>query len=136
VAWFLAFQVLAVLFFGSIFIGIGAACTNLSETQNFLTPVMMTVMLPMFVWFNVLRDPNSAFSVWLSLFPPTTPMLMTLRLASSTAVPIWQPLLGMGLVLLATTACVFAAGRIFRVGVLLQGSAPKFSELLRWVAMG
>jgi hypothetical protein len=38
-------------------------------------------------------------------------------------------------VLLATLACVWAAGRIFRVGLLSQGQ-PGFRDMLRWVWRG
>ena len=62
-AWFLVFQMLAVLMYGSLFIAIGAACTDLRETQSMMWPVMLLAMIPMFVWLNVVREPNSPFSI-------------------------------------------------------------------------
>lgn len=136
VGWFVVFQCLAVLLYGSVFIAVGAAVTDLKEAQSLMMPVMLIVVAPMFVWMNVLKEPTAAFSVALSLFPPATPMLMTLRQSVPPGVPLWQPLLGVVLVLLSTVACVFVAGRIFRVGILMQGKGAKVGELMRWVVRG
>ncbi len=134
--WFVVFLALAVLMFGSLFIAIGAAVSDLKEAQTLQMPMMIVVVAPLFVWVNVVQQPNSTMSVVLSLIPPVTPMLMVLRQAVPPGVPLWQPLLGIVLVLLTTLACVFAAGRIFRVGILMQGKPPKLSEMLRWVVRG
>jgi ABC-2 type transport system permease protein len=134
--WFVAFLALAVLMFGSIFIAIGASVTDMKEAQSMMTPVMLMLVSPMFVWFNVVREPNSTLALGLSLIPPLTPMLMIVRQTVPPGVPIWQPLSGIALVLAATLICVFAAGRIFRVGILLQGKGAKMSEMVRWAVRG
>jgi len=135
-AWFIAFEVLASLLFGAVFIGIGAACTEIKEAQSLMAPVMIVVVFPLMVWINVLQEPLSKFAMWISLFPPATPMLMMLRLAASPMVPLWQPILGIVLTLLMTLAFVFAAGRVFRIGLLVQGKAPKLGELAGWILRG
>jgi ABC-type Na+ efflux pump permease subunit len=134
--WFLAFQTLGVLMFGSLFISVGAACTNTQETQTMLMPVMLLAMLPMFVMIHVIQEPDSTLATVFSLIPTATPMLMTVRVAVPPGVPTWQPLLGIGLVLVTTLLCVYAAGRIFRVGLLMQGKGASFADLLRWVVRG
>jgi ABC-2 type transport system permease protein len=131
--WFVVFQAFALLMYGSLFIAVGAACTDMKETQNLLWPVMLLVMLPMFLMGSVLQEPNSAVAVGLSFFPFATPMLMILRQSVPPGVPSWQPFLGVGLVVLTTLLCVWAAGRIFRIGILLQGKGAKLGEMLRWV---
>lgn len=134
--WFVVFQALAVLMYGALFIAIGASVSDLKEAQNLTTPVMLLVVAPMFVWTNVVREPTSSFSLIVSLFPPATPMLMLMRQAVPPGVPLWQPLVGVAGVLLATVFCVFAAGRIFRVGILMQGKGAKIGEMMRWVLRG
>jgi ABC-2 type transport system permease protein len=136
IAWFLLYQVLAVLMYGSLFIAIGAACTDMRETQSLMWPVMLLACIPLFVWINVVREPNSGFATGVSLFPFATPMLMIGRQAVPPGVGILQPLLGVGLVLLTTAACVYAAGRIFRVGILMQGKGAQLSDLVKWVIRG
>jgi len=93
-------------------------------------------MVPMFVWTNVVREPNSVFSTVASYFPTATPMLMLVRVAVPPGIAWWQPVLGMAGVLATILACVCAAGRIFRVGLLTQGKAATPRELLRWVFQG
>jgi ABC-2 type transport system permease protein len=134
--WFFLYQVLAVLLFGSVFMAVGACASQLKEAQSMLLPVWLLMMVPMFVWFNVAREPTGSFAMWMSFVPPATPLLMVLRLAASADIPLWQPALGV-LILLATTAlCVFAAARIFRIGILAQGQTPKLKQMLRWVVSG
>lgn len=134
--WFVLFQALAVLMFGALFIAIGAAVSDMKEAQNLMTPLMLVVVAPMFVWTNVVREPLSTMSTVFSLFPPATPILMVMRQAVPPGIPLWQPLAGVLGVLLMTTFCVFAAGRIFRVGILMQGKGAKLGEMMRWVFRG
>jgi ABC-2 type transport system permease protein len=131
--WFIAFQALATLMYGSLFLAVGAACTDMKETQNLMWPVMILAMVPLFLMGSILQEPNSALAVSLSFFPLSTPMLMILRQSVPPGVPSWQPMLGVVLVMLTTLFCVWAAGRIFRVGILMQGKGAKLGEMLSWV---
>ncbi len=63
-------------------------------------------------------------------------MLMLARVAVPPGIPIWQPALGVLGVLAATLACVYAAGRVFRVGLLMQGKAATPRDLMRWIFQG
>jgi ABC-2 type transport system permease protein len=136
VPWFIVYQILAVLLIGSIFMAVGAAVNQLKEAQSMLMPIWLLLMFPLFVWFQVVRDPLGSFATWLSFIPPATSLMMVLRMGSTAAVPLWQPLLGILVMLAATLVVVFAAARIFRIGILAQGKAPKMVELVRWAIRG
>jgi ABC-type Na+ efflux pump permease subunit len=135
-AWFVLFQCLAALMYGSLFIAVGAACTDMKETQNLLWPVVLLAMLPIFFMGNVMREPNNPVVTGMSFFPLATPMLMIARQAIPPGLPWWQPTLGAVLVVATTLLCVYAAGRIFRVGILLQGKGARVSDIARWVLRG
>ncbi len=136
VPWFIIFQVLAVFLFGSIFMAIGAAVNQMKEAQGMLLPVWLIVVYPMFVWYQVVREPNGSFATWLSLVPPGIPMMMVLRIGATGAVPLWQPLAGALIMVAFTFAVVAAAGRVFRIGILAQGKTPTLLELARWATRG
>jgi ABC-2 type transport system permease protein len=90
----------------------------------------------LFVWVNVAREPTSTFAAAISFFPTATPMLMIIRLAVPPGIGWWQPVLGLLLMLATTAACVYAAGRIFRVGILMQGKGASMRDLTRWIFRG
>jgi ABC-2 type transport system permease protein len=130
--WFLLFQILGVLFFAAIFMAVGSAVSQLKEAQSMLLPVWLLMMIPMFVWFQIVREPNGPLAMGLSWLPPATPSTMLLRMATGVTIPLWQ-IVGTLIMLLVTTAlCVVVAGRIFRVGILWQGKTPKLAEIIRW----
>jgi ABC-2 type transport system permease protein len=133
VAWFILYLFCAVMLFGSIFISIGAACSDFKDAQSMMTPAMLIIMLPVFTWTSVLRAPDSPLAVGLSLFPPATPFLMLLRMALRPAPPTWQVLLSVVLIGLTVVVAVWAAGKIFRTGILMHGKSATLGEMIRWV---
>lgn len=133
VGWFLLYLVTAILMFGAAFMAIGAACTDLKDAQGMMTPVMLLFMAPMFVWTTVLQAPDSVFSTVISLVPICTPLLMLLRLTLQPGPPFWQVALSVVLVVATAMALVWAAGKVFRTGILMQGKSATFGEMIRWV---
>src|SRR5690606_14566328 len=45
--WFAVFLIAAVLMYGSIFVAIGAACSDLKDSQSMMQPVMLFLLLPL-----------------------------------------------------------------------------------------
>ena len=133
ICWFLFWQLCALLIFGSMFSGIGAACSEIRDAQSMMMPAMLLIMLPMFLWILVLQQPDSPFAIGASLFPPATPFLMLLRQAVPPGPALWEIVVAVLLTVGFTAACVWAAGRIFRIGILAQGQAPSFRRLLGWL---
>ncbi|MEZ4385652.1 MAG: ABC transporter permease [Nannocystaceae bacterium] len=136
ILWMFVFVALAVLLYGAVFVAVGAAVSDLKESQNLLMPLMIVMMAPLFVWTQVIAEPLGGLATALSLIPPMTPLLMPMRLAVSSAVPLWQPLLGLVLTFATALLVITAAGRIFRIGILSHGKPPKLSELARWALRG
>lgn len=136
IASFLLFLVLALLMFGSLFIAVGAAAADVKDSQNLLMPVMLIACLPFFALGPIMQDPSGPIAIVGSWFPTSAPFVLVARQAVPPGVPLGQLVGGVAVVLATTLFCVWAAGRIFRVGLLMQGQGPKFADLARWVMKG
>jgi ABC-2 type transport system permease protein len=132
-AWFLLFLVMSLFIFGSLFVAIGAACNDLKDSQNMMTPVMLLVMMPIFTAGSVLRAPDGTLAMVLSLIPTAAPFLMMLRISLQPGPPAWQIATSVALMAATVMVVVWAAGKIFRTGLLMQGKSATVAEMLRWV---
>lgn len=132
-SWFFLFLICAVLMYGSIFLALGSACSDLKDAQSMMQPAILLIMLPYLASFAVIRNPDSSLAVGLSMFPTVTPFIMMMRLAMPPGPPVWQVIVSVIVVLATTTFLVWAAGRIFRVGILMQGKAPTLPEVIKLI---
>lgn len=121
------------LLIASLLAGIGAACNELKEAQSMVFPLSLITVIPMLFWFFIAQYPQSAFSIALSYVPPITPFIMILRICTDPDTPLWQIVTTLLLLWASVLAAIWAAGRVFRVGVLMYGKAPALRDLIRWV---
>jgi ABC-2 type transport system permease protein len=57
---------------------------------------------------------------------------MMLRICADTNTPMWQILTTLLLLWLTVLFAIWAAAKIFRIGVLMYGKPPTLGELIRW----
>lgn len=134
--WFFVYIICQVTMLSAMGAALGSACGAPRDAQQLTPLVIFPIMAPLVLIAPLLQEPNGVFTTALSFFPPFTPAVMLMRQAMPGGVPWWQPWLGLMGVVLWAMALTWAAARIFRVGLLLQGKTPKVGELLRWAARG
>jgi ABC-2 type transport system permease protein len=132
--WAVVFFLIAYFTVAALMAAIGSAVNELSEAQTFMAPVMVILITPMLLWMPIGENPNGTLAVVTSMLPPILPFAMVMRIGAATdPVPIWQLLLSTLIGILSVIALVWAASRIFRVGILMQGKPPSPLELIRWI---
>ncbi len=136
IGWFVLFTILATLLYGSIFSAAGAAVTTVKEAQAIITPVILLVTAPLFVFSVILEYPSGVLARTMSYFPVTAPLGTMLRLTIPPGLPAWEIALGVVSSLVGTAIIVWISGRIFRVGMLMNSRPASFGELVRWVVKG
>ena len=131
--YFVIYYILAFLLFGSTMVGIGSICNTIKETQSLMTPVMLVCILPLLAWQNIIRDSNGLLARGLSFFPPTTPMVMILRLSGGSDIWSVEILASIALLAAAVLAAMWIAAKVFRTGILMYGKRPGLMEVARWL---
>ena len=128
---FLFFFIGGYLFYSSLYAAIGSAVDNETETQQFMFPVMMPLLLGYVLSLSVVtNDPYGNIAFWLSIIPFTSPIAMMVRLPYG--VPDWQLALSMVLLVIGFIGTVWMASRIYRVGILMYGKKVSFREMIKW----
>ena len=118
--------------YSTMFAAVGSAVDQEADAQSLTLPITLPVIITIMFIGNVVAAPNSPLAVTLSLIPLFTPILMTVRIAA-TDVPWWQ-ILGSVILTSATFfGAVWAAGRIYRIGILSYGKKPSLKQIVKWV---
>ena len=134
--WFFVYLIAEVAMLSAWSVALGSACNTPQDAQSLAFLLILPVMIPMLMLTPILQQPNGALATAMSFIPPFTPMIMLLRQAMPGGVPWWQLLVGLIGMIVFAAAVIWAAARIFRIGILSQGKAPKLAELAQWVVRG
>ncbi len=119
------------LLYGSLFAAIGSAVDNETDTQQFMLPITIPLILGIFVMMNVVQNPESSVAFWFSIIPFTSPIVMMVRIPFG--VPYWELALSMGLLVLTFIGSTWFAGKIYRTGILMYGKKVNYKELWKWL---
>ena len=132
VVFFVLYFLLGFFFYSALSAGLGASVSQESEVQQFNLLLVLPQVIGLVLIVYILSNPGAWPVVLLSLFPPCTPIVMSLRMAAM-AVPAWQLALSLVLMVLAIYGAAWVASRIYRVGILMYGKRPTLPEMLRWM---
>ncbi|MCP4932908.1 MAG: ABC transporter permease [bacterium] len=127
--------VMALFFFpayaliSAIMIAIGSAVSNSQQAQQFVGILTLLFGLPLFLVIFIFENPGAPIVVFFTLFPTTAFMMISLRWGVS-SVPFWQ--MGISWVLLVATTIfmLWAATKIFRLGMLRYGQPLNMKGIL------
>jgi ABC-2 type transport system permease protein len=129
---FLIYFIGGYLLYSSIYAAIGAAVDNETDTQQFMLPVIIPLMLGVYIGFaSVISDPHGPISTIFSMIPFTSPIVMLMRIPFG--VPWWEIAISLLLLIGTFFLIVWFAAKIYRVGILMYGKKPSYKELYKWL---
>lgn len=129
---FPVYFLLGYLLYSSLFAGLAATCETEQELQMYMPLAAAPTWLSFALIVLIMNDSNSIWSIAASLFPPTAPIVMFLRMASEVP-PLWQFAVSIGLLALSIVGVLWFSTRLYRVGILMYGKRATLPELMRWL---
>jgi ABC-2 type transport system permease protein len=128
---FIFYFITGYLLYASIFAAIGSAVDNETETQQFMLPVTIPIILALMVAMGTMQNPESSLSFWCSLIPLTSPVVMVARLPFG--VPYWQLAVSMAIMVITFITFVWMAAKVYRTGILMYGKKTSWKEMWKWL---
>lgn len=113
-------------------IAVGASVTELQQGQQLVGALNMLFTLPYFFVVVFFTAPNSTLATILTLFPTTAFTTITLRWGVA-SIPAWEMIVSWLLLAASGVVMVWAAARIFRVGMLRYGQRLDLKSMLQAV---
>lgn len=128
---FLFYFIGGYLLYASLFAAIGAAVDNETDTQQFMAPVTIPLVIAMLITVNAIQNPDGSIAFWASMIPLTSPVVMMGRIPFG--VPIWEIAVSIIILILSFIGTTWMAGRIYHTGILMYGKKPSYKELWKWI---
>lgn len=128
---FLFYFIGGYLLYASLFAAIGAAVDNETDSQQFLTPLSIILVVGLYIGFAAMKSPESPLVFWSSLIPFTSPIVMLVRIPFG--VPGWEIITSMALLVAFFIFFTWLSGKIYRVGILMYGKKVTWKELYKWL---
>ncbi|PXY00676.1 ABC transporter permease [Marinifilum breve] len=119
------------LLYSALFAAVGSAVDNETETQQFMLPITIPLILALYIGFAVAKNPESSLAFWGSIIPFTSPIVMLVRIPFG--VPIWELLLSMSLLIGTFLLITWIAAKIYRTGILMYGKKVSYKEIWKWL---
>ena len=119
------------LLYAAFFAAIGSAVDNEADTQQFMLPVTIPLLLSIIMAQMVIQNPNGPVAFWLSIIPLTSPVIMMIRIPFG--VPYAEVALSAALLVLGFIFTIWVSARIYRTGILMYGKKVNYAELWKWL---
>lgn len=119
------------LLYAAMFAAIGAAVDSQEETQQFLGPLSIILVIGLYIGFAAIKSPESPLVFWTSMIPFTSPIVMLVRIPFGVAT--WEILLSLGILGGTFILITWISAKIYRIGILMYGKKASWKEIYKWL---
>ena len=131
ISMFLFYFLGGYLFYSALFAAIGSAVDNETDTQQFMLPISIPLIIGIVMIQFVLNNPQGPIASWMSIIPFTSPIIMMVR--APFGVPPIDLILSMLMLIAGILFNIWLAAKIYRTGILMYGKKISYKELWKWI---
>jgi ABC-2 type transport system permease protein len=128
----LLFALFGFFLYAAMFAAVGAATQDVQDAQQFVWVLIMPLIVPMILQFQIVSEPHGTLATVLSWIPLTAPLTLPLRMGA-TDVGAFEIIGSLAVLALAIGLVSWVAGKIYRVGMLSTGKRASTADLWQWV---
>ena len=129
--YFGLFFLLGYFIYATIYALVGSMVTTAQEGGQLAMPIIIMLVVSFYLFLPVSRSPDSSFSFWVSMIPFSAPVAMVVRIVTHTP-PFWQIALSLVIGFGSVLVIMYAASRVYRIGMLMYGKRASIPEAWRW----
>jgi ABC-2 type transport system permease protein len=129
--FFVLFFIGGYLFYSSLLAAIGSAVDSESDSQQFMFPIILPLMIGYFLAIKIMISPESNAVIIGSFVPFTSPIVMMARIPQDP--PMWQILTSLAILYISFILTTWLAGKIYRTGILMYGKKTSWREIGKWL---
>lgn len=129
--YFLFNYLIALITFLGLFATVGSIFDNPQDAQSGIWPIMMLIIIPFFIAVGMQTNPENQIARITSFIPFASLIIMPARI-TLVDIPLLQLTLSIAINIATMIAIFILAGKIYRVGILITGKKPKWSEVVKW----
>lgn len=129
------FFILGYFLYATLAALLGSLVSRIEDVQQMLLPMSAIIIIASVISFTGIANPEATYVTVSSYIPPFTPMVMFLRVGMLD-LPVWEPLLSIGLLLLTIFVMMWFGARVYRGGVLMYGASQSLKDIKKALQLG
>ena len=127
--------ILGYLLFGILMATLGSIGSTARESSQWTGIFVMPAVAPLILIPLFIENPDHIIFTVFTLFPLTAPVAAIMKLSIG-AMPVWELVLSIAILISSIIGAMWLASRVFRTFLLMYGKRPSLREVRRYIREG
>jgi len=135
IVYALVFFLLGYFLYATLAALLGSLVSRTEDVQQMIMPMTLLIVVAFMIAATGLGNPEMAYIKYASFVPFFAPLVMFLRVGMLD-LPLWEPLLAIGIMLVTIFILGWFGARVYRGGVLMYGPSRSLKDIKKAIQLG